>query len=276
MPAGADHPALLGRRSPRVARLRGIIQRQERDLTVVDGLKLVADLAAAGVPIVEIFAVADRLDALRASPQLGRVLDAGRAYLLDPTTMTHLAPTRQTQGVLAVVAVPAARVAARGVVVYLDRVQDPGNVGGVIRCVAAFGAGGVACSPGCADPYSPRALRASAGHALLLPVEAPADFRALHEAFKAAGGETVGTAGSGGIPLREWRPRRPLLIVMGNEGQGLSAEVAAACARHVTVPLAGAVESLNVAVTAGVILASLAGVAGAPILEGQGKRGKPR
>ena len=274
----ADDPLLqpLGRHNPRIQRLRRIVQRQERELTVADGLKLTLDLAAAGVPVVELFAVAERLDELRANPALARVCDAGRAFLLDPATAEQLAPTRQTQGVLAVVAVPAPRIPAAGMVLYLDRIQDPGNVGGIIRSAAAFGAAGVFCSPGCADPFSPRAVRASAGHSLLLPVEAEAAFEAAAEPFRRAGGEVAGTIGAGGVPLARWRPGIPLLLALGNEGQGLTEEVAARCKRQVTVPISGGVESLNVAVTAGVILAYLAGVAGHPILEKRGLEGRPR
>jgi TrmH family RNA methyltransferase len=245
-------------------------------LTVVDGFKLVEDLAASGVPVVELFTLEEHLDRLRSHPVLGRVLVAGRVSLLDPATMAHVAPTRQSQGLLAVVAVPGGRVRPEGVTVYLDRVQDPGNVGGVVRCAAALGAAGVACSPGCADPFSPRSLRASAGQSLLLTVQPDTDLMPLAEAFRRAGGEVVGTVGSGGLPLGEWRPHRPVLLVLGNEGQGLAEDVLGACTRLVTVPLAPAVESLNVAVTAGIILAVLSGVAGSPILGGQGiKRRRP-
>ncbi|MGD1148135.1 MAG: RNA methyltransferase [Thermoanaerobaculaceae bacterium] len=267
---------ILGRHNPRLLRLRRIAQRQEPDLTVADGLKLAADLAVAGVPIVELFTVPERLDEVRKSPELRTVCEAGRAYLIDPATASNLAPTRQTQGVLAVVTIPLVHLGAEGVVIYLDGVQDPGNVGSVIRCAAAFGAAGVACSPECADPFSPRALRASAGHALLLPVEAGAAFEPLAEKTRLAGGEVAGTAGHGGVPLARWRPRLPLLLALGNEGQGLSEEIRAACKRHVTVPLTGGVDSLNVAVTAGVILGSLAGVAGSPILDFRGHEGRPR
>ena len=269
-------PPLVGRHNTRVARLRRLIQREEPELTVVDGLKLVEDLATRGVPIVELFTVEEHLERLRSHEALRLVVDGGRAFLLDPATMAHIAPTRQTQGLLVVVAAPAGRLGPEGVALYLDRVQDPGNVGSVIRCAAAFGASGVACSPGCADPFSPRAVRASAGHSLLLPVQPEADLAPLAEAFRRAGGEIVGTVGSGGTRLREWHPRRPVLLVLGNEGQGLAEEIAAACARLVTVPLAGSVESLNVAVTAGVILATLSGVAGSPILERPSLKGRRR
>ena len=269
-------PQLLGRHNPRVARLRRIIGRQEPELTAADGLKLTLDLAAAGVPIVELFAVAEQLDALRACPALERVFQGGRAHLLDPATAAQIAPTRQTQGVLAVVAVPAARLAPAGVVVYLDRVQDPGNVGGVIRCAAAFGASGVACSPGCADPFSPRAVRASAGQALVFPVEAEAAFAPLVDAVRRAGGEAFATASRAGVPLSRWRPRAPLLLALGNEGHGVSEEVMLRCSGQVSVPLRDGVESLNVAATAAVILAALAGVAGSPILESQSTKGGSR
>ncbi len=269
-------PQLLGRHNPRVARLRRIIGRQEPELTAVDGLKLTLDLAAAGVPIVELFFVAEQLDALRASPPLERVFQGGRAHLLDPATAAQIAPTRHSQGVLAVVAVPSARLAPAGVVVYLDRVQDPGNVGGVIRCAAAFGASGVACSPGCADPFSPRAVRASAGHALVFPVEAEAAFAPLADAIRRAGGEAFATASRAGVALSRWRPRAPLLLALGNEGQGVSEDVMVRCAGQVSVPLHDGVESLNVAATAAVILASLAGVAGSPILESQYTKGGSR
>jgi len=269
-------PQLLGRHNPRVARLRRIIGRQEPELTAVDGLKLTLDLAAAGVPIVELFAVAEQLDALRASAALERVFQGGRAHVLDPATAAQIAPTRQTQGVLAVVAVPSARLAPTGVVVYLDRVQDPGNVGGVIRCAAAFGASGVACSPGCADPFSPRAVRASAGQALVFPVEAEAAFAPLADAVRRAGGEAFATASRAGVPVSRWRPRAPLLLALGNEGQGVSEEVMLCCAGQVSVPLRDGVDSLNIAATAAVILAALAGVAGSPILDSQYTKGGSR
>jgi TrmH family RNA methyltransferase len=269
-------PPLLGRHNPRVARLRRLIQREEPDLTVVDGLKLVDDLASQGVPIVELFTVEEHLERLRSHPVLGEVVEDGRACLLDPGTMARLAPTQTTQGVLAVVASPANAVTATGVALYLDRVQDPGNVGSVIRCAAAFGTSGVACSAGCADPFSPRAVRASAGQSLLLPVQVDAPFEPLAEAFRNAGGQVVGTVGSGGTPLSAWHPRSPILLVLGNEGQGLAEAVAAGCGQLVTIPLAAAVDSLNVAVTAGVILASLAGVAGSPILIRPSLKGRRR
>ena len=258
---------LLGRHSPRLTRLRRIIRRQEVDLTVAEGVKLVRDLAAAGMEMLELYATPERARDLPSLPSIEAAVAAGRAYLVDAATFDRLAPTQHSQGLIAIVAAPAHAVQAEGVVLFLDRIQDPGNLGALIRCAAAFGASGVACSAGCADPFSPRAVRSSAGHALLLPVQTELAFEALVPQFKAAGGSVVATTGRGGVPLHLWLPKSPLLLAVGNEGVGLSQAILDVCDERVTVPLSGGVESLNVTVAAGVVLAALAGVAGPPILE---------
>jgi len=74
------------------------------------------------------------------------------------------------------------------------------------------------------------------------------------------------TAGGGGVPISRWRPSPPVLVVFGNEGQGIAAELADRCDTVVSIPIAARVESLNVAVTAGIVLHALAGVVRAPIL----------
>lgn len=259
----------LGRHSPRLTRLRRIVRRQEGTLTVAEGVKLVHDLAAAGVELLELYVTPERARELASLPGFRAAAATGRAYRIDPAVCDRLAPTQHSQGLVAVVSAEERAVAADGVVLFLDRIQDPGNVGALIRCAAAFGARGVACSAGCADPFSPRALRASAGQALLLPVQTEVTLEALAPRFKAAGGSAVATTGRGGVPLPLWLPKSPLLLAFGNEGVGLSQAVLDACDERVTVPLSAGVESLNVTVAAGVMLAALAGVAGPPLLEPQ-------
>ena len=257
----------LGRHSPRLQRLRRIIAREEPALTVLDGLKLIEDAAAAGARVTEVYGTASQLAALSGLPWFLELSRRGAAFALDDVVVQRVAPTRSSQGVLAVVEVPRAEVVAAGVAVYLAGVQDPGNVGGIVRSAAAFGATGVACSPECADPFSPRAFRASAGMALLLPVATIDDFAGLARAFRAAGGTVAATAGEGGVAVGRWRPARPVLVVFGNEGQGVPQDVLESCDSVVSVPIAGRVESLNVAVAAGIVLHALAGVAMPPILD---------
>ena len=272
LPAAPPPIAPIGRHSPRLQRLRELVARRDPRLTVLDGIKLIADAGAAGAAITEVYGVAASLSALAGSAWFERLLRRGAVYGIDETVALRLAPTRSTQGVLAVVEVAAQEIPAVGFALYLADVQDPGNVGAIVRCAAAFGAAGVACSPACADPFSPRAVRASAAAALPHPGRAGGRLRRarrpLHRGRRDRRRDGRAAAASrspaGGRSL-------PVLVVLGNEGQGVPAEVLARCHDLVTVPIAATVESLNVAVTAGIVLHAVAGLVRAPIL-GSGSR----
>ena len=127
--------------------------------------------------------------------------------------------------------------------VALWRVVDPGNVGAVVRTAAAFGAG-LALSDGCADPTSPRALRASAGAIFRVPIVG----------FDEMQGRRVALVAHGGKPLAEVPLDEPLTFVLGAEREGLPADVVAGCDDAATIPISGEVESLNVAATAAIAL----------------------
>ena len=147
--------------------------------------------------------------------------------------------------------------AADGLALYLDGVQDPANVGAILRSAEAFGAAGALLSSGCAHPFSARALRASAGSALRVPIALNVP-RADAVAWARARGATVaGADAHGGSGPAGTATPRPLLLAIGSEGQGLSAEVAGALDVRLTIPLLGRVESLNAAVAAGILLYAL-------------------
>ena len=127
--------------------------------------------------------------------------------------------------------------------VALWHVADPGNVGAIVRTAAAFGAS-VALSAGCADPTSARALRASAG----------AIFRVPLAGFDEARGRRIALVAHGGRPLAEVALEQPFTFVLGAEREGLPDEIVARCDDAATIPVADAVESLNVAATAAIAL----------------------
>ncbi|MEO8036549.1 MAG: RNA methyltransferase, partial [Acidobacteriota bacterium] len=161
-----------------------------------------------------------------------------------------LAATETPQGVIGLFERPRSRFEAMisrpdSIVVALDGVQDPGNVGTIIRLAAAFDAAGVALLPGCADPFSPKAIRASVG-AILSTAVAPA---------------TLSQLLSCGLPLfaadargdaREL-PREACVLVLGSEGGGVSGEILETATR-IAVKTSGRVESLNVASSAAILL----------------------
>jgi TrmH family RNA methyltransferase len=143
---------------------------------------------------------------------------------------------------------------ADSLVVVLAGVQDPGNVGTIVRTAEAFGASGVIALRGTANPYAPKALRASAGSALRLPMiagQAPAVALAQ---LRVMGVALVAASLSSGLAPHEMDWRAAAAVLIGNEGGGLAEEVERSADFRVKIPLATGVDSLNAAVAAGVLL----------------------
>jgi RNA methyltransferase, TrmH family len=224
-----------------VRRFRRLATRREPGLVLLEGPRVLAEAKAAGLEF-ELIAVrdGDRLPFRTES----RVVLAAAAFRAATQTVTP-------QGAIAIArvdeaspadAIEAARAAAWPLIV-LDGVQDPGNVGAIARTAAAAGAPALAVLAGTADPYGPKAVRASAGNVFRIKVARAAwkDLEAL---------EGIGAAVSGGEPLADARIESAGMIVLGSEAHGLSRKDL----KLVTVALAQGVESLNVAAAAAIIL----------------------
>lgn len=183
--------------------------------------------------------------------------EAGRA-------LAELADTVTPQGVLAVARIPSrdwhdldlARI------LLLDAVQDPGNLGTLVRTAEAMAMGGVVCLAGTVDPWSAKAVRAAAGSSLRLPVLTASwpDARQHLEADSVS----LWAADPRGTPLRRGDPiPARTALCLGNEGSGVSEPVLDAASRRVALPLAGRVESLNVSVAGAVLMDRMFGESGA-------------
>jgi TrmH family RNA methyltransferase len=170
-----------------------------------------------------------------------------------------LSPVSTPSGIVAIGRVREARLEqlthpAPGLVVATLDVQDPGNVGAVIRSADAFGATGVACLGTSADPLGWKALRGSMGSALRVPVRRELDALGTIHALRAFGLTAVVAGAHGGVDADALDWRRPTLLIMGSEGSGVPEHALAAADQVVCIPMRDGVESLNVAVAAGVIL----------------------
>jgi RNA methyltransferase, TrmH family len=154
------------------------------------------------------------------------------------------------QGVAAEIAIPDGKSTA-GPTVFLEGVQDPANVGAIMRSAAAFGIGRVVLDRGCADPWSPRALRAGAGGHFGLAIAETSDLAAEIEAFK---GKVACTVPRGGMALAQAPLERGAAWIFGAEGSGLSEQIIRRADVRVTIPMAAGAESLNVAAAAAICL----------------------
>ncbi|MCX7026411.1 MAG: RNA methyltransferase [Spirochaetes bacterium] len=135
-------------------------------------------------------------------------------------------------------------------------ITDPSNVGALIRSAAALSVSAVLLGPGCADPFYRKALRASMGNALSLPLYSCglAELLAMRKAGIALIAATLSPRAR---PLEEFRPARPLALLLGNEGFGLPSEVIELCGTEVSIPMRPDVDSLNVVVAGGICMYEL-------------------
>jgi len=137
--------------------------------------------------------------------------------------------------------------------VVLEGVRDPGNLGTIVRTVDAVGASGIVLAGACVDPYSRETVRASMGSIFSVPLVRMKPEGAL-EWLSRWPGDVVGTRLDATEDFRAGTYRQPALLLMGSEGPGLSPELSAACTRLVRIPMAGRLDSLNLAVAAALML----------------------
>jgi TrmH family RNA methyltransferase len=221
-------PPIQSKQNPLVKRIREAIREHGLEI-VLEGPKQVADAVAAGWKAIAV---------------LERERD------LSAAVFDSLAETKQPQGVLALFHRPqssAAAILARRdtVAIALDGVQDPGNVGTIVRLAAAFDAAGVLLLPGCADPYGPKAIRASAGAILSVPVATITASELLDS------GLALFATAMSGAPIDP--PSANAVLIFGNEGAGVSGELLLH-ATKIAIPMSDRVESLNVATSAAILL----------------------
>lgn len=257
-------PELITSRRNRVvqhaARLgAGAEFRRREGLFLAEGARLCCDAAQSGVNIETLLFTAQAAEKYREYLSVIRA-KAKRLFEVEPHIAPLLSETKTPQGVFCVCRMlrrrePAALVSLDGRYLALEEIQDPANLGAVLRTAEALGISGVLLSEGCCDLYSPKVLRASMGALFRLPVFSaggmPETVRLLREkgcsVFAA-----VPDAKAKQLTQLSFRP--PVALVVGNEGSGLKEETVRACTGAVTVPMAGRAESLNASASAAILM----------------------
>lgn len=242
---------------------------KEGDPIGIEGPKLVAEALRSGLEVDALLASASGEDDLRRI--LCAVTVRPRILRTSDRLFAGVAGTETPQGVAALVKQPSwgfddtlrgapARdgsfQADFALVVVLAGVQDPGNVGTIIRSAEAFGATGVVTTRGTADPWSPKALRSSAGSALRLPVLRGMATPVLLTQLRVAQVRILAATSDKNVSGEntDWDFNGHIAIFVGNEGAGLPAEVEHAADSRISIPMSETVESLNAAVAASLLL----------------------
>ena len=225
---------------------------------MVEGAKVLGEALTMGAAIESVFIDADASDP--AERDLATACAAAGAHLLElqPGVLARACDTVTPQPVAATVRmvdVDLAALAATNpdlIVVCVD-VRDPGNLGTILRSVGAAGAGAVVCCAGSVDVYNPKTIRSTAGMLFHVPVVAGADAEKVLDEVGRWGLRRWGTAVTGGCDYTDVDLAAPVALVLGNESRGLPDAFASQLDGRLTIPMAAAAESLNVA-TAGAVL----------------------
>jgi RNA methyltransferase, TrmH family len=253
------------RQNARVKELRAGFARAsktEHGWIAIEGEHLLLEAVAAGLRVAAVFVLAgsERLSAdSKSILDRLKLSESTEVLALPPDVFASAVHTESPQGIAALVELPVFTldqiVNARAVPLILIAagLQDPGNLGTLIRSAEAFGATGLVILPGTASPWNQKALRASAGSIFRLPVVTAREDE-IFSTLEARGIAILAAVASNGEPLTQHDLIRPTTFILGNEGAGIPPEILRCATARVTIPTPGPVESLNAAIAGSILL----------------------
>lgn len=225
-------------------------ERSKQQQTLLDGSHLLAAWLDAGRQVLRLFI--SELGAQRSEVQQLLLRCDGPVTYLSDGLFAQLTDLPSASGVIALVSIPDSSAPKQsGFVLLLDGVQDPGNVGAILRTAQAAGVEQVVLSAQCADVWSPKVLRAGMGAQAVLAINENVDLLAFADAFE---GQIAATILDGAVDLYAAQLNGSLALVMGSEGGGVSLELAAKATLRIKIPMSAGIESLNVGHAAAICL----------------------
>ena len=249
---------LSSRDNPRIKHLHALANsardRRKHGETVLDGAHLIEAALQAGIRVKAVFVSGSGLAGAEIPVLLDDLPSATPVVQLTDSVFAHVSPVDSPSGILGVVDIPvqAAGPGAGGSLIVLDAVQDPGNLGTILRTGAAAGIQTVWMTSGCAQAWSPRVLRAGMGAHFRLTVHEQVDARSALADFP---GRVLATGlTDAAVSLYSLDLSGPTAWLFGAEGQGVSPALLARADQIVTIPMADGLESLNVGAAAAVCL----------------------
>lgn len=240
--------------NPKIKQLRALHARKERQkqgLFLLETTKLLEEARLWRWPLVEIFATPTWVE------RHGSDWNAP-VSLVSEALFEQLTTTETSEGVVAISPIPASpalpELTRDSLIVALDALQDPGNLGTIIRTADAAGATAILAGKGTVDPYSPKVVRSTMGSLFHVPVIPVADLYPTLDAMAQAGAAVVATSLGAERSLYDLDLTGPVVWLIGNESQGLSEEALTHTTAQIRIPMPGHAESLNAAIAAAVCL----------------------
>ncbi len=242
-----------------VRKLRQRKHRQEQGLFLLEGLQLLTMALDAGLTPTQVFYCPEQAVGPQSRALVERFSRTSPLLLVAPHVMNAISEREGPQGVMATFPLFSASLSAialtgRDLILVLDRPQDPGNLGGMIRTADAVGAAGVLILEPAVDLFDPKTIRASMGSVFNLPIVLAAEASVFFGYLRERGVRTVGASEHASTPWGEEVLNGSVALVLGNEAHGLSPDVTAHIDQWVSLPMRGKAESLNVSVAGGVLM----------------------
>jgi len=250
---------IRSRANPLVKRLRALKEQGEREVVLIEGPKLLEEAALSRVHVLEV-AASPRIERSARGHRLVRELAAAGTpiHWVHEDVLAALSDAEVSQGVLALARRPAFPEAdlfrGTALLVVAAGIQNPGNLGGLLRTAEAAGASGAVLTEGTVDPFSWKALRGSMGSAFRLPHVSGVSLRSFVRLAKTRGVRVAATDPEAPLPYYEADLRHPVAFLFGNEGSGLPGEILRGADLRLRIPMASPVDSLNVGVAGGILL----------------------
>jgi RNA methyltransferase, TrmH family len=250
---------ITSQHNPLIKRFRAVRDGRERHILFVEGTRAVEEAFKADLSVESVI-FSDEFISSEASEHIKQYLEACRCRgaAVPAKIFASVCDTVTPQGVALIARQPyysVEDVLKNGsLVIVADQLQDPGNIGTIIRTCAAVGAAGLISTRGTVDPFGHKAVRASMGAAFRLPIATDAVIQDVIENSRSAKYTIVAAHKTAKTVYTDHNWKKPALIILGNEGAGLSSETLLLASERVRVPQANNVESLNVAAAAAVLL----------------------
>ena len=243
---------LTSLKNPKVLAWRSLKERkgrEERHAFLVEGSRMVREALSSSFPVSALLLREDYVPDFPLPEGLP-------LYLLPDNVFRAVSDTKTPQGIAAVLALQAREASGRRLLA-LDGVQDPGNVGTIIRTADAAGFDGILFSPDCADLFSPKVLRSTMGSIFRLGFSFPSSLPQTLEKLKKDGFSVLSSQLDGNPFYERGAVSSSFVLVIGNEGNGVSDAVKAVATHRLCLPMRGGAESLNAAVAAGIMMYDL-------------------
>jgi TrmH family RNA methyltransferase len=253
---------VTSRDNPQLKRARAVRDGKNRELIFVEGLRLCEEALNSGLSIQEVIFSNQIAEKPRANKFLNAVEPvAERLISVSEALLGTISYTKTPQGIILLAGRPPSGkdllvLDAPGppLLVVLHSINNPVNVGAILRTAEAAGSSGAIATEQSSDPFSPKALRGAMGSAFRLPLWFGATFEEVIEWCERRGVQTLCADARGAKTFTEVDWKRPTALILGPESKGFATDELKAASQTVAIPMAGNVESLNVAVTAGVLL----------------------